>query len=1345
MSGATVGETFTNMSALGTDRILNAVSERKDEMVKGAADFFLDTCSEILNRAGENISEAVTSIASFFTDLFEKVRDYFVTSFDKDCDDFLDLADKCKIQVTLALSLFGNKILDLCGSDFMGFFKGASFAIFDSDEYCWDLPWASYFGTELDSESLSGEWSHSDEFIYAEGQSGGTFDMGLDEIRKISKLVGSISAISLKSIDSKYATTITSVCSAAPDLYELCVKAFNAIAYAITEDPKYLGVTDVVTTIKSLIVEAQCVVSDPKLAGKTTADPKFIRKIRDLTTRMQTFEVEAGTVLSKPELRTLSICFSKYITQITKICAGCQDLEILKGQRRTPGYILFCGEAGHGKSVVSSHLARCIYAMEKELGNTKCTTDFNPFSVYTPSGDGFYEGYFNQCIVTDPEQFSVRDPQKTTEKLERILKEVSSEACPVPMAFEGKGKTYYNSDWLIGSTNAAISSFSNKGLEDSDAFFRRLTIPVTVQRWKECVDSKDLQDPTKVDDYWKFLIPRTRDPSFKAFNKLLKRYSDAGYKLTSLNPWTKKMSTHNYFLSFTDLCRLCYLYALDQRDMTTIENSIYNFSDESYTNFLNKILDKEGKNIPKPLAFKGKVSDLPDLKSRHLTFINNFTDEAVRFDPGDKNPVAEGHCDECGDQTNCIYRELAGKLFSDTEDCTELFWAYYFLLNRARVESGETPTFEYIGAMNLALRWADMSMSERMKVFNNFDLMQQAAGNLFDNLLDSNGDTDYDFLIEKFAGELISCIILPKGMNYSVLVRRDVDVELTESFEAFAKFERDVLNLYTLGKNNPFRPYIAGIMPTFVMHGFDLTPREIAMLVLAVIGLLVVITAFSLAASSIYHNWLDNPVLDAAADNLATKPPDKGSEEKFVSSSSKLDAAAIVEAYQMGISEASSGQSFDPHKYRLKQQKARQGNQTYKQAKKLTSRANNPGKLRGFGQVNSERFAAGHGLKRQTMGTAVKIANNMRYIHLYEGAVKVGGAHLGALGQALYTTASHVFLTTDWTRFAITSYEDAPMSGAKFYARDDVILHQLSDTRDGVIMQFKSYVSKQTSEPFLRKHMYSSLEHLVSEIEFLQVFRVAMLPAASAARGSAYFFDELHDAEWVDPSITLKVNVASPKGNLIKNGKRCFSWNRNGYISVAEGGGEPGDCGDYWIGQHIKTGVVKVLGCHFGMDSCKNAVVYPIFESDFPAFTAAGHSEIVPYLTNFVHTDQNQSYHVRGYDGVGVAPKFYPSEGDTELIPSPMIEQCVKTGKPFPYQVLSMPAIRRQRTNADGEIISPFSKTDKGINNGIRPEFPPFVRKALMDKNWSAICDGYWRSTKAVKCRFNLRRSYLWL
>lgn len=160
--------------------------------------------------------------------------------------------------------------------------------------------------------------------------------------------------------------------------------------------------------------------------------------------------------------------------EIDEMCTIAHQYLLGSQQRAEPVCVFIRGDPGSGKSLLTLFLMNALSELDGE--------EFTAEKCYTLSKDKFFEGYFNQKFCNSDDVFQVHCTETYQTEAERIIRMNNSTPYNLPMAFDGKGTTFFNSQYVFLSSNYgkglkwANCSFTELQIADVGAIKRRLNL-----------------------------------------------------------------------------------------------------------------------------------------------------------------------------------------------------------------------------------------------------------------------------------------------------------------------------------------------------------------------------------------------------------------------------------------------------------------------------------------------------------------------------------------------------------------------------------------------------------------------------------------------------------------------------------------------------------------------------------------------------------------------------------------------------------------------------------------------------------------------------------------------------
>jgi len=140
--------------------------------------------------------------------------------------------------------------------------------------------------------------------------------------------------------------------------------------------------------------------------------------------------------------------------------------------RVTPTMVTFFGPPKIGKTACTALLQQCLCRFEN--------ITYKPEMVYNYRGYEYWEGYMNQKFVVIDDMFKVLDMTARATEAATIIDMVNTSVYPLNMAFGDKGTAFFDSDYVLASSNLAEAGFDKDtfdvGITKKGALLRRMHI-----------------------------------------------------------------------------------------------------------------------------------------------------------------------------------------------------------------------------------------------------------------------------------------------------------------------------------------------------------------------------------------------------------------------------------------------------------------------------------------------------------------------------------------------------------------------------------------------------------------------------------------------------------------------------------------------------------------------------------------------------------------------------------------------------------------------------------------------------------------------------------------------------
>lgn len=205
--------------------------------------------------------------------------------------------------------------------------------------------------------------------------------------------------------------------------------------------------------------------------NRICSDKKIMLEVIALHKRATAFVVHA-------RMQSMPGCVQRYFSmrykEIDEMCTMAHQYLLGAQQRAEPVCIFLRGAPGSGKSLFTLFAMHAIDELDgQEFSAEKC---------YTLSKDKFWEGYSGQKYCNSDDVFQILTKTTLQDEADRIIRMNNSTPFNLPMAFDGKGSTFFDSEYVFLSSNYGKTTkwpectFEELGISDVGAIKRRLNI-----------------------------------------------------------------------------------------------------------------------------------------------------------------------------------------------------------------------------------------------------------------------------------------------------------------------------------------------------------------------------------------------------------------------------------------------------------------------------------------------------------------------------------------------------------------------------------------------------------------------------------------------------------------------------------------------------------------------------------------------------------------------------------------------------------------------------------------------------------------------------------------------------
>lgn len=207
--------------------------------------------------------------------------------------------------------------------------------------------------------------------------------------------------------------------------------------------------------------------------GVATSDPerartfcKMYMQLKDYSQKLKLAKSDSHAINRVDKLlMSATPMFQSFIATLCK-----------PGGRMQPVWINLYGPAGQGKTVLLNSLCVALYTKIKQ----RRWSESNKYN--RNQAEAFWSKYEHQFLTLYDDLFQIKDPTERARTAYELINVVSPAAysCDMPDV-ASKGITFFDSEFVISTSNLLNhSAYSNIGIVDSEAFFRRMEFDVKV-------------------------------------------------------------------------------------------------------------------------------------------------------------------------------------------------------------------------------------------------------------------------------------------------------------------------------------------------------------------------------------------------------------------------------------------------------------------------------------------------------------------------------------------------------------------------------------------------------------------------------------------------------------------------------------------------------------------------------------------------------------------------------------------------------------------------------------------------------------------------------------------------
>lgn len=270
----------------------------------------------------------------------------------------------------------------------------------------------------------------------------------------------------------------------------------------MTEFEKYLGEFDEFSQI-------------PEVEVAMKSDLEVATKLKDLYRKGLRLKSALVGMKVNPSLANAMVKAVARINELQELAEKISDLYLTRIE--TPCLWMY-GKSGQGKTTVTEHIVAALYMRLKAADPKQFYHDWSRDHMHhRVKNSDYWEGYHQNFAVVWNEAFEKKDPLERAKVASEILTACEDGIYPLNMAFDQKGKAFFNSMLAVVSSNLSDEQLiGSSGLTHPSAVVRRRTLHLEVIRTGTFSEAK-----CNFDESWAFRLHckfTPGSPEFEAFN-----------------------------------------------------------------------------------------------------------------------------------------------------------------------------------------------------------------------------------------------------------------------------------------------------------------------------------------------------------------------------------------------------------------------------------------------------------------------------------------------------------------------------------------------------------------------------------------------------------------------------------------------------------------------------------------------------------------------------------------------------------------------------------------------------------------------------------------------------------
>jgi len=482
--------------------ISNMYSSVRESVVNSASSFILDSVTQAVKDIPARIMSGVATTIAKGNDLFRSIKEFIIAEYEvlKEVvkSIFESISDETKIFVLVgAFTIF---LLLL----FMYIFR----RMFDKCKKVFSLCLCSaldYLGCDLSKRDI-GKIQQIFEEEYQK--------QSLSEIAPVVGLALGAALSACSKTDSQTAGAVINFASRFPTVFgsvEECICNSFDYMYHWYYGEHYLKDKKLLDEFDEFAKEFKEFCEIPEVESVIDKDLATAMKLENLHKKAKILEPLTLHIRTNPALST---CLARAFAKVNSLFESHRQTADLYATRIETVCCWLYGNSGQGKTKVYPHIVAGVYQLVRQECPGLLPYPYGPAHVHHRNKlSQYWEGYERQFCCVWNEALEKEDPQERQRTLSEFLTACESGTFPLDMAFERKGKAFFNSMLAMITSNFTDEHLRQEShMTFPEAIVRRRTLYLEVVRK---ADFRTWREGGKLcgnfDEAWNFIL---RIPDF---------------------------------------------------------------------------------------------------------------------------------------------------------------------------------------------------------------------------------------------------------------------------------------------------------------------------------------------------------------------------------------------------------------------------------------------------------------------------------------------------------------------------------------------------------------------------------------------------------------------------------------------------------------------------------------------------------------------------------------------------------------------------------------------------------------------------------------------------------------